>query len=335
MFRPHPNQRRIDWLFQQHATRAIRSRDEFVELINRVYYKHTAHCYDERYIDDVIRQFAQMCQALRLADRQELTVVNIGGGTGFEYEQLLRNGVHWQRYFFLEPDAHMARQFQEKYADSAPSVTVLHASLEEQVDLLAAQPNKLIILSSCLHHIIQVEAFLDTVKKIMQPGDYLLLCHEPNNAYLWSGLMLANYVLRAAMTDVLLKRLGLCQSAASKQESEGWRMINDELLATGAIQRPLPPIVIRRIIDYWVGHKGDWKALGVPENWNEGFWRPADIEKYLGNDFKTAYFATYRHLGDPVGNRLAELLNRGLEKVLVGRGSVFSLVSQKLPQGAG
>lgn len=330
MFRPHPSQRRIDWFFRQHATSAIQSSEEFVTLINRVYYKHTAKFYDERHTEDIIRQFAQMCAALGLRDRNDLVVVNIGGGTGFEYQQLLRNGVSWRQYYFLEPDEHMAGLFREKYAGQGTSVTVLQSSLDAQIELLSVHKSKLIILNSCLHHIIRVEQFLDDVKKVMRPGDQLLLCHEPNNAYLWSALMLANYALRAAMTDVLLKRMGLAQSAASQQESEGWKCINQELLAVGAIHRPLPPIMIRRIIDYWVGHKGDWKALGVPENWNEGFWRPADLEAYLGNDFETVYFSTYRHLGDPVGNRFTELLNRGLEKVLVGRGSVFSLVSQKL-----
>jgi hypothetical protein len=102
------------------------------------------------------------------------------------------------------------------------------------------------------------------------------------------------------------------------------------LLSQQAIRSSLKPLQIRRIIDYWVGTKGDWKALGVPRDYHEGFWTPGDLQDLLGRDFERVYFKTYRHLGDPGGNRVTGLLNQALQRAFPEAGSVFCLVLKKL-----
>ncbi len=291
--------------------------------VNRAYYRHAAHVYDERNVRDIAEQYADLCTELDLRGRSDLVIVNIGGGTGFEYEQLRNNSVGWEKYFFIEPDAEMIRQFQGKHAAPA-SVVTLQGTFEETCEQFRDCPNKLIVVNSCLHHIIWVEEFLQTVKQAMQPGDTLLLCHEPNNAYAGSGWLLANYAWRSMTTDFLLRRTGLLNAAGGRQ-AEQWKAINDDLLADETIRRPLAPLQIRRIIDYWVGSKGDWKGLGVPPDFHEGFWTPDDVQQMLGPEFQRTYFKTYRHLGDAETNRTTGWLNRHLQRAFPTSGSVFCL----------
>lgn len=322
-YTPGASHRRIDWLFEQYGGAFGGGVREFVRNVNRAYYRHSAQVYDERNVRDIAEQYADLCTELGLRGRSDLVVVDIGGGTGFEYEQLRNNSVGWKKYFFIEPDAEMIRQFQQKH-QTPDSVVTLQGTFEETCDRFRDCPNKLVVINSCLHHIIWVEEFLQMVKQTMQPGDTLLLCHEPNNAYARSGWLLANYLWRSVTSDLLLRRIGL-KKAARRRQAEQWQAINDDLLAEKTIRSPLKPLQIRRIIDYWVGSKGDWKGLGVPREFHEGFWTPDDVQQMLGSEFQRTFFKTYRHLGDAGKNRATGWLNRRLQGAFPASGSVFCL----------
>jgi SAM-dependent methyltransferase len=328
-YRPHAPRRRIDWFYQQYAAPAVADVAEFVRRVNGAYYRHSAHFYDERYVADIVRQYERLCKALGFRGRSDFHVVDIGAGTGFEYEQLLKNQVGWKKYFFLEPDAEMIRQFQAKTDVPQREVKIVQGVFEDFVPQARAYKNKLILMNSCLHHVIDVGGFLDQVKAAMHPGDYFAVCHEPYNPYSWSPLMVAGYLWRAATSDFLLRKLRLRKSPSGHKDQERWRQINQELLSRGVIHKPMPPLAIRRTIDYWVGSKGDWRWLDIPAEFNEGFWSPADLQRHLGPEFQTVYFRTYRHLGDPGKSAIGAMLNRALESLLVSAGSVFFLVFQK------
>jgi len=329
MYRFHAQTRRIDWLFEQFATSAVGGAREFVKIVNRVYYKHSVHGYVMPFVDDIRHQYRLMINELRLAQRDDLTVVNVGGGSGFEYEQLLANRMRWKRYFFIEPDEEMLALFRSRHRPSDRDVRLCLGTFDQFIDQLKQYENKLIILHSCLHHIIWIEQFLDDVKRCMNVGDYLVLCHEPNNDYLWSPFMFLNYAVRSATTDILPRKLGIWKSSHARNDGQPWTNINDELLDLGAIARPLKPLAIRRIIDYGVGTKGDWKLLNIPRDADEGHWTPVDLAEYLGPSYETVYLNTYRILGYPGTSRLIERLNHNLERFFRFSGSVFCCVFER------
>jgi SAM-dependent methyltransferase len=328
-YRPDAPRRRIDWFYREYAAPAVADVSEFVGRVNSAYYRHSAHFYDERYVADIVRQYRRLCKSLGFQGRSDLHVVDIGGGTGFEYEQLLQNRVGWKKYFFIEPDAQMIDQFQAKTDLPRRDVEVIHGVFEDFLPRARSYRNKLILLNSCLHHVIDVRQFLDRVKEAMHSGDYFAICHEPYNPYSCSPLMVAGYLWRSATSDFLLRKLNLRKSAEGRKDQERWRRINEELLSRAVIHKPMPPLAIRRVIDYWVGSKGDWRGLGIPRDFNEGFWSPADLKQHLGPAFQTVYFRTYRHLGDPGKSVTGVLLNRLLEGMFTSAGSVFFLVFQK------
>lgn len=328
-YRPDSQDRRIDWFHRTYAAAKIANVDEFAWLVNRSYYKHSAAFYDERYVGDIARQYAMVCQALRLSDQPDLVVVDIGGGTGFEYDQLVANKVSWARYFFIEPDEQMIAQFRGKHDLQGKNVTVLQGVLEDHIPQVKGHRNKLILLNSCLHHVIRVEQFLDQVKAMMAPGDYFLICHEPNNPYVWSPLMIASLLWRGVTSDLLLRKLRLWRTRTARHEQERWSRINQELLAESVIRAPMPPLAIRRVIDYWVGTKGDWRLLRIPDHCNEGYWGPADVARHMGTEFPVVHLRTYRHLSDPGKGSLTDLTNRVFEKLLPRHGSVFCIAFQK------
>jgi 2-polyprenyl-3-methyl-5-hydroxy-6-metoxy-1,4-benzoquinol methylase len=330
MYRFHAPTRRIDWLFDQFATSTAGGVREFVRAVNRAYYRHFVDRYEQRHVDDIRRQFRLMMESLILAQRDGLTIVNVGGGIGFEYEQLLANGVGWKNYFFIEPDEEMLETFLSRRQPLEQGVEICRGTFDRFSQQFKHLDNKVIMLNSCLHHLIWIEQFLDDVKNCLNPGDYLLLCHEPNNDYLWSPFMFLNYAMRGVTTDIVPRKLGLWKSHRATHDGQRWKRINHELLELGAIVRPLQPLAIRRIIDYGIGTKGDWKLLNVPRESDEGHWTPKDLARYMGPAYKTVYLSTYRILGDPGSNRLVGYLNKSLERFFRLSGSVFSCALQRV-----
>ena len=91
----------------------------------------------------------------------------------------------------------------------------------------------------------------------------------------------------------------------------------------------MSPLTIRRIIDYGVGHKNDWKSLNIPDKYNEGFIDAGDISSYLGKNYERIFYQTYRHLGDSNGNIIIENLNKIFKFLFKNHGTNFVSVWKK------
>ncbi|MCA9263630.1 MAG: class I SAM-dependent methyltransferase [Planctomycetales bacterium] len=329
MYRFHAPARRIDWLYERYAGSAAANVREFVRLVNEVYYKHFASHYEERYVSDIEQQYDALFRQFQLHDDDTRTIVNVGGGAGFEYEQFLRNNIGWREYLFIEPDPEMIQLFQNRHDLTGKNVRILPGRLEEHIHEIQQISHKVILFNSCLHHVIWIESVLDIMKASLQPGDLVLFCHEPNNSYLWSPFMVLNYLLRSATTDLIPRRLGLYRSSAESGRQDCWQQVNDELMSRRITTTRLAPIAIRRMIDYGVGLKGDWKSIGVPPEYDEGHWTPRELEGYLGSEFKTVFLRMYRCLGDPGGKRLFSRMNKLCDKLFPRSGSVFCMAIQR------
>ena len=317
--------RRISWLYETYHGHAVQDERAFLDNINRIYYFHSASLYSQRHTLDISQQFTDLCSSIAQHTQPNMTVVNVGGGTGYEYSQLKRFGFNWSRYVYIEPSAVMADCFRQTAARHDATISILPGTLRHHIETVAAIPNKLIVTNSCLHHIVWIEEFLDDLKTALRPGDVLIFSHEPYNPYFGSPLMILNYAWRAMTSDLVLKRLGLLTSCNTATDNARWQRINEALLTEGITRKPIPAIALRRTIDYWVGTKGDWKALRIPPSHNEGFWDPYHLEDYLGSRLKRIYLRTYRHLGDPGDSLVLRSANNWLAGAMPLSGSIFSM----------
>lgn len=329
MYRFHASSRRIDWLYQQYGGFGAPDVDAFVRLVNQAYYRYFAASYSERHVADIEQQYDRLFDSLNIRQRNDWNIVDVGGGMGFEYDQFLRNGIKWKNYYFIEPDVEMVKLFESRPDISRQNVTILPGRLDDFVPVLANVPNKLYVFNSCLHHVIWIESVLDIIKSTVGAGDYLLLCHEPNNEYLGSPFMLLNYAVRCVTTDLLPRKLGLYRSAQEVSRRSCWQRINQDLSSQGVISKELPALVIRRIVDYGVGLKGDWRAIRVPPEFDEGHWTPDELAHYMGPGFKTRFLRTYRCLGDPARRSLWRSINGLLDRWFPHSGSVFCMAMER------
>jgi ubiquinone/menaquinone biosynthesis C-methylase UbiE len=146
----------------------------------------------------------------------------------------------------------------------------------------------LLTLNSVLHHIPDTEFFLKEVDRVVKPGGYVIIGHEPNSSFyknkiIWT-LYRALYLLYhpKAIVETFSRRGIHLQSTATgahQQKDEGAEKINAKLKSEGLLEQSLTRGQINAIVDYWSINGFDVKAL----------------EKNLPH-FKLQYLETYNHL---------------------------------------
>ena len=191
--------------------------------------------------------------------------------------------------------------------------------------------NKIILMNSCLHHFVEIDQILNLIKSSMKKGDYFILCHEPHNIYHKSFLSYLTLIIKLFTSNYILTKFGLTNRKQDLNKKR-WKKINSDLINKKIIKSILKPIIIRRIIDYGINTKNDWKYLKIPTDYDEGHWQPQTLIDFFGKNFGVEFINSYRHFGDDNGNYFIKKLNLFLDKILNSskKGSVFSIVLKKL-----
>lgn len=315
IFDPSNNRKlRIDWFYQQYANLDI-SIEQFVQGVNDAYYSQSAKYYSSRYVIDIEEEYKKLVGVLDShVSLRDFQFVSIGGGQGFEYDTICRLIKLKKIFKIIEPDKAMYNELLTTPAANDATVELHNCFFQEIKDQLKISTPKIIIINSVLHHIINIQSFMEDLKGIMQKGDILLLSHEPNNScnlfYYRLGWLIKK--IKAPLTK------GRRQRKNRLSNITRWNLINEKLENNRITRNTVPPIVIRRIIDYGVGYKRDLKKLCIPLMYNEGFWSVKDIKKMLGAEYAKLHYETYRHFGDPDSDKTLIFLNnyiKGLDKV--------------------
>lgn len=326
MYNFNSSKKRIDWLYNEYVNKDNCSINDFIKIVNAVYYKHSVNLYQSRYIEDIKLEYKKIFKEINF---NNVNIINIGGGTGFEFEQFMENNINFSSYNYIEPDTSMADKFKNKSIVKNANIKIFNNLFEEVYQEFTLLPNKVFVMNSCFHHLIFVKEFLDLIKKNMNNNDMFIIAHEPENNYNTSLLKYLNYFIRVLFTDIVFRKLNIIKNKTINSDKERWKKINDELLRKGIIVKKLKPLIIRRIIDYGVNTKGDWKFINVPDEYNEGHWTKDDILRYMGNGYKIEFYSTYRHFGDSKNNIIIKLLNKLFSTFFNKHGSNFSMVIKK------
>lgn len=104
-------QKRIDWIYQQFGADGCPNLENFIDNVNCSYYRASASLYGSRYVADIARQYGRIFSTLGLQRCQGLTVVDVGGGSGFEYGIFHDSAIAYERFLFVEPDTEMGAAF--------------------------------------------------------------------------------------------------------------------------------------------------------------------------------------------------------------------------------
>lgn len=287
--------------------------DHFVRAVNDQYYTYHAELYDKNTPDisydaaNAWKKIFSLLKQLRI-NQDEYTVVDIGSGTGFVAGQFLEHGVTFKRYLGIEPSQNMIEIAGKKIMDQRVSFQRIDVSNHDMLSRIFNQVKgkKIVTLNSVLHHIVWWEDFLLGIKELMDKGDILILCHEPN-ARFWENESLVElfdtivrgknrkkqilfYLNPINYINKLVTLTGIRKSSRRSLLN----VMNDELFKTGIIKKGLPPEVVSAIIDY--GVPLCWRNIPIKKELSEGYFSADKLQQGIFSDMRQLISFTYQHL---------------------------------------
>ena len=291
--------RRLDYLYDNYVIdKQNVSIIQFVDLINKYYYKYAADLYTfswdlREYYTDVLNEVGP-----------GYDIVDIGAGTGFSYDLIRSIGYDYSNYYYIEPSKEMS----DRLKNDDSKLIILNNYIEDCWGKLKINKRKKIfIMNSAFHHIIDLNKFSDELRNAMGEDDIFFIPYEPNNGYNSSLVTLLyrlintvvnpkNTILYVARQLGILKTLLRLKSVTRKvlgrsDLNKPYYLSHSikDLVNKNIVSSSFTEEMVYAIIDY--GVFDNWKKIKMPDEYNEGFFTINNIDKIL--KMQVVYLKTY------------------------------------------
>lgn len=251
------------------------SPEKFQERINIVFHDFEALQYDalhqdmwgslQEQIDLLVNDLSDKKQL----DNSSMSLLDIGCGTGLSSQILLQSklGSHVQQITLLDTSPNMLKQAEQKAQKWGKKYKIVNgylADLDEKFDV--------VLISSVLHHIPDLEAFLKQVDGCLNPGGILIHIQDPNGDYLNDAVYLQRKEEYEKFSSVHVKKRSLKDILPSQwlrkikillNRKDYIDHINDQLLAEKTIKRRMTSDEIWSVTDIHVETKNDSVNKGI------------------------------------------------------------------------
>jgi 2-polyprenyl-3-methyl-5-hydroxy-6-metoxy-1,4-benzoquinol methylase len=259
-------------------TKSTLSPEQFQERVNIVFHDFEASHYDAMHTDmweSLQQQINLLVDDLLLYKKIEnhhLSLLDIGCGTGLSTQILLDSklGQNISQVTLLDTSPNMLKHATEKaktWGKTFKTVNSYLGDLDEKFDV--------IIISSVLHHIPDLEAFLKQVDNTLNSGGILIHIQDPNGDYLNDPV----YTERKAqyqkeldalpsekkITDLIPKPI-LKSIKRILNRKDYIDQINDKLLAEKTIGKRMTADEIWSVTDIHVETKNNTVNKGISLN---------------------------------------------------------------------
>jgi 2-polyprenyl-3-methyl-5-hydroxy-6-metoxy-1,4-benzoquinol methylase len=257
--------------------------EEFQSRINIVFHDHEAFHYDRMHLD--MWESLQEQINLLVNDYLEIkepssniSVLDIGCGTGLSTQQLLHSKLanYITEITLLDTSSNMLKQAEVKAKTWGKKYVIVNSEVS---DLMGQYD--VIIVCSVLHHIPELDSFLNKIDTLLKPDGVFIHLQDPNGDYLNDS----NYLKRVTEFESIVS-----QSTTKKLVDfipKNWKhfinrnlgrknyidCINDQLLSEKVIRRRMTADEIWSVTDIHVENKFNSTNKGISLN-------------YLKNHFK-------------------------------------------------
>lgn len=239
---------------------AITDPKKFQELVNVIFHDFEAAHYDDLHREmweSLPQQYELLANDILacLPQGRALKLLDIGCGTGLATELLLKTGVGAavSEVHLLDTSVNMLSEALKRSKGWKRKVKTIQGFVSD-----VEGPYDVIIISSVLHHIPDLVAFLAEVAAVQAPGGLLLTIHDPNSDSLDS----ADYLRRTSEYEGHKKEGVFSKAAFGKRVGHKLRRmlkiptyidrINKKLLAKDVITESLDESELWSITDIHV-----------------------------------------------------------------------------------
>jgi ubiquinone/menaquinone biosynthesis C-methylase UbiE len=251
------------------------SAEKFQERINIVFHDFEAFHYDAMHTD----MWGSLQQQINLLvtdlfdhctiENKALSLLDIGCGTGLSSQILLNTKLeHYiNQITLLDTSPNMLKYAEEKAKTWGKKYTMINAYLDD-----VNEKFDVIIISSVLHHIPDLEVFLKQVNNVLNSGGFLIHIQDPNGDYINSE----EYLIRKNEYEKVLESLPkkkkiidfipktLLKSIKRLLNRKDYiDLINDQLLVEKTINKRMTADEIWSVTDIHVETKKDTINKGI------------------------------------------------------------------------
>lgn len=293
--------------------------NSLIKEFNRVFYEVEAEIYDDRH-PEVIKgnqEWWDDVGAKIIKPRGRVTgvkIIDIGCGTGFVGDVVLKHLGKEDQFICYDLTPAMLKEARRKLAGHSDCRLEF---ISGDADNLPFPANSfdVITLNAILHHLADFSPLLKEVDRILKKGGHVIVAHEHNK------LFFSSLTLRFASS--LYKLMGGGKSITDEMQTA----INEKLKQKGVITRNLSKDDILKMVEFNSPVEQD--SILVEKD--KGFIPTEIVENYFPN-YKLVEIREYstffiRPVFDR--NKWLGILVKCISKLLLGRGNLFSLISQK------
>lgn len=336
------HKKRIDYLTAEYAKVPA---SQFVKAVNDCYYRRSAGSYDATpdIAHDAVHAWQRISDFLSVAlpDIATYSIVDIGSGTGFVAERAKSSLLPFMQYVGFEPSDDMRKIAKMKLND--PRISFFPLNVEHKVSetISVIDGPKIVTINSVLHHIVWWEEFLVDVVDCLNPGDFFIICHEPNSRF-WENAHLVQafdtvVVEKQAKSRPLaiylnplnyIRKLQRLFKLPSKRQSL-IDLINWELKEKGIIKKDLLPDMVGAIIDYSVPLC--WRSISCDKEFDEGFFSIERLKSEFLLNCETMLSFTYQHLAfsPAIVSDTWKQFDKDMSKAFPDDGAQFCIIVRK------
>jgi len=244
------------------------SATQFLGRVSNLYHEAESAYYDQIHPElfDALAVW-QSCLATIAADLPDrVAVLDVGAGTGFATAAVVAAlAPRVAQVVCLDPSAAMLQQARRRLAGATPAPVFVVGDLGCLDD--SAPRFDLIVTNSVLHHLPDIQAFLGKIRRLLRPRGFYVAGHEPSREFFerpvvhrWTSAYRQWRRMRRLVNPAAhWRRLSARGSSADPEAAT-----NAALVRLGLLERPLPPGVVRQLIDIHVpGAPGFGLGLGL------------------------------------------------------------------------
>lgn len=304
------------------------SASQFIGRVSNLYHEAESAYYDQIHPEllDAVAIW-QTCLATIAPELPErLTVLDVGAGTGFASAVVAAAlAPRVARIVCLDPSAAMLAKARTRLRNLQPEPRFVVGDIGCLSD---REPRfDLIVTNSVLHHLPDIQAFLAQLARLLRPKGFYVAGHEPSREFFQRPAILrwtAAYRKWRRLRRLVTPSRHWNRIAGREVAADPEAATSAALVEQGLLSQPLPPGVIRQLIDIHVpGAPGSGLGLGLP-----GL-DPADI--LSGGGFHERVSISYSHIKDSTAQMgpLWRQVDRWLARRYPRGGSNFLIAAQR------
>lgn len=241
---------------------------QFIGRVSNFYHEAESASYDQIHpeLGDALAVWRACLTAIAPDLPERLEVLDVGAGTGFATAAVVAAlAPRIARVVCLDPSRAMLEQASRRLAGVTPAPAFVVGDIGCLDD--RAPRFDLIVTNSVLHHLPDIQSFLGRIRRLLRPGGFYVAGHEPSRDFFerptvhrWTSVYRQWRRVRRLASPAAYWRRRFARGAAADLEA----VTNAALVRVGLIDRPLPPGVVRQLIDIHVpGAPGFGLGLGL------------------------------------------------------------------------